>query len=82
MSDPTFVVRGDLGTMRWVIRLSHEGMGESPVGPRLAKGTPFPKEIGTHFEKKCDALRACEKWTDWYLGQPYLKKKRKAKYIA
>ena len=81
-SNPTFVVRGNLDKMGWEVRISHEGMGESPVGPRLAKGTPFPREIGVHFEKKSDALRACERWTDWYLGQPYLKKKRKAKYLA
>lgn len=84
MSKPTFVVRGDLGNLGWVVKLSHETMGEVPVGPRLAKGTRFPTEIGTSFENKSDALRACEVWDEWYFSQPYVKKapKQKAKYLA
>jgi len=68
---------------RWIIR-SQGALGEAPVGPRLAKGAPFPKEIGLIFEKKSDALRASVLWEEWYQGQPYVKKseKRKAKYLA
>lgn len=80
MSSPSFVVRKE--DIWWVVRLSHEGMGEMPVGPRLAKGTDFPRQIGTSFESQQDAEDAAEKWTEWYMSQPYLKKKRKAKYIA
>jgi hypothetical protein len=77
-----FVVRGDLGSLGWVVRFSHESMGEMPVGPRLAKGTRFPNEIGTHFEIKEDAKIACDRWSEWYHKQPYLSKKRKSKYVA
>lgn len=84
MSKTTFVVRADLGNLGWLVRLSHETMGEVPVGPRLAKGTRFPNEIGTFFENKSDALRACEVWDEWYFNQPYMKKPKKqtAKYLA
>ena len=84
MNEPAFVVRGDPDTFEWVVRMSHGAMGEVPVGPRLAKGTVFPRKIGVHFEKKCDALRACEKWEEWYFSQPSVKKPKKqsAKYLA
>ena len=84
MNKLTFVVRADLGNLGWVVKASHEEMGEIPVGPRLAKGTRFPTEIGTSFENKNDALRACEVWDEWYNNQPYVKKppKQKAKYLA
>lgn len=81
MSDLSFVVRGDLRNMGWIVRTQSE-LGEGPVGPRLAKGVRFPNEIGTSFENKSDALRACESWKEWYNSQPYLKKKRKTKYVA
>lgn len=82
MSDLSFVVRGDLFSMGWVVR-THSSMGEGAVGPRLAKGVRFPNEIGTSFENKSDALRASESWNDWYYSQPYNKKARKnMKYVA
>ena len=40
--------------MGWIVR-SQGPLGESPVGPRLAKGTRFPNEIGTSFDLKEDA---------------------------
>jgi hypothetical protein len=84
MSKLTFVVRSDLGNLGWIVKASHDEMGEIPVGPRLAKGTRFPNEIGTSFENKSDALRACSSWRDWYENQPYVKKApgKRAKYIA
>jgi len=82
MSESSFIVRASVGNLGWVVRYSHEGMGESPVGPRLAKGTRFPTEIGTHFDFKEDAEEACVSWEEWYNKQPYLSKKRKAKYVA
>jgi hypothetical protein len=79
MSDLNFVVRkGDEG---WVIRSQTE-LGENPVGPRLAKGTDFPSEFGLKFTDKREADAVAQKWTEWYHGQPYLKKKRKNKYLA
>jgi hypothetical protein len=77
----SFVVRGDLRSLGWVVKFSNL-IGEVPVGPRLAKGTAFPTEIGTHFEIKKDAEIACKSWDEWYHKQPYLSKKRKAKYVA
>ena len=79
-SDLTFVVRkGDEG---WVIR-SQSLLGEGAVGPRLAKGTNLPSEFGLKFDTKSEADLVCQKWRDWYHGQPYLKKKQKTlKYIA
>ncbi len=77
-----FVVRGDLRSLGWVVKFSHEAMGEMPVGPRLAKGTRFPNEIGINFEVKKDAEIACKRWDEWYNKQPYLSKKRKAKYVS
>lgn len=78
-SDITFVVRkGDEG---WVIR-SQSVLGEGPVGPRLAKGTDLPTEYGMRFNTKQEADAVCQKWKDWYYSQPYLKKKRKNKYLA
>ena len=83
MNNLSFVVRGDPDTFEWVVRMSHEAMGEVPVGPRLAKGTEFPRKIGVCFEKKTDALRACELWDEWYFAQPAVKKpKNKMKYLA
>lgn len=79
---PSFVVRGDPNNFGWQVRYSHQGMGEMPVGPRLAKGTRYPNEIGVLFEDKGDAERAAQQWETWYISQPYLSKKRKAKYIA
>lgn len=81
MSDITFVVRADLGNLGWVVR-SQSILGEGPVGPRLAKGSYFPTEIGTSFEIKEDAEIACKRWHEWYYGQSYLSKKRKNKYLA
>ena len=79
MSSLTFVVRkSDEG---WVIR-SQSLLGEGPVGPRLAKGTNFPSEFGLSFTDKREADAVAKKWSDWYHGQPYLKKKRKNKYLA
>ena len=79
MSSLTFVVRkSDQG---WVIR-SHGVLGDAPVGPRLAKGTPFPSEFGTKFSTKKDADVVCHNWNEWYKKQPYLKKKQKTKYLA
>lgn len=81
-SDVTFVVRPGLRNMGWQVR-SQTLLGEGAVGPRLAKGTRFPTEIGVDFENKTDALRACESWHDWYYSQPYLRKKQKTlKYVA
>ena len=79
-SDVTFIVRkSDMG---WVIR-SQTLLGEGPIGPRLAKGTEFPREFGMKFKTKAEADLVCEKWKEWYHGQPYLKKRQKAlKYIA
>jgi hypothetical protein len=81
MNDLTFVVRGNLRNMGWIVR-SQGPLGESPVGPRLAKGTRFPFEIGVDFDSKEDAERAAKEWDKWYYSQPYLKKKRPNKYIA
>jgi hypothetical protein len=81
MNDLTFVVRGDLRNMGWIVR-SQGPLGEGPVGPRLAKGTRFPLEIGINFDLKQDAEKAAEEWENWYYSQPYLKKKRPNKYIA
>lgn len=81
MNKLTFVVRGDLRNMGWIVR-SQGPLGESPVGPRLAKGTRFPNEIGTSFDIKEDAERAAIQWDKWYHSQPYLKKKQKTKYLA
>lgn len=53
-----------------------------PVGPRLSKGARYPNEIGTNFDIKEDAVIACERWAEWYNKQPYLSKKRKAKYVS
>jgi len=80
MSSLSFVVRkSDEG---WVIR-SQSLLGEGPVGPRLAKGTSFPSEFGLKFDTKAEADLVCQKWKDWYHGQPYTKNKQKAlKYIA
>lgn len=80
MSSLSFVVRkSDEG---WVIR-SQSLLGEGPVGPRLAKGTSFPSEFGLKFSDKIEADMVCQKWNDWYRGQPYTKSKQKAlKYIA
>ena len=50
-------------------------IGEGPVGPRLAKGTRFPFEIGVDFDSKADAEKAAEEWEKWYYSQPYLKRK-------
>ena len=79
MSSLAFVVRkGDEG---WVIR-SQNVLGESPIGPRLARGTNLPIEFGTKFNTKKEADMVAEKWSEWYHGQPYLKKKRNNKYLA
>ena len=67
--------------MGWTVKFLGV-LGESPIGPRLAKGGRYPSEIGTSFENKNDALRACEKWNEWYYSQPYLNKKQKTKYLA
>ena len=80
-SDLTFVVRPDLGNLGWIVR-SQTLLGEGPVGPRLAKGTRFPNEIGVHFDIKQDAENAAKSWSEWYYSQPYLSKKRPKKYIA
>lgn len=78
-NDLTFVVReSDEG---WVIR-SQSILGEGPVGSRLAKGTNLPTEYGVRFNTKQEAELVAKKWDDWYHGQPYLKKKRKNKYLA
>ena len=61
MNDLAFVVRGDLRNMGWIVR-SQGPLGEGPVGPRLAKGTRFPLEIGINFDLKQDAERAAEEW--------------------
>jgi hypothetical protein len=76
-----FFVRGDLENLGWVVRFSNL-CGDAPIGPRLAKGTSYPQDIGVFFEKKCGAQSACEKWNTWYHSQPYLMKKRKAKYVS
>lgn len=82
MSELSFVVRPGLRGMGWTVR-SHGVVGEGAIGPRLAKGTKFPMEIGIDFDIKQDAERAAEQWTEWYYSQPYLKKKQKTmKYIA
>lgn len=83
MSELTFVVRGDLRNMGWAVR-THSLLGEGAVGPRLAKGTRFPSEIGTSFDIKEDAEIACERWDEWYNSQPYFKshKKNNMKYVA
>lgn len=81
MNDLTFVVRGDLRDMGWIVR-AQGPLGESPVGPRLAKGTRFPTEIGVSFDLKSDAENAAIAWDKWYYSQPYLKKKRPNKYLA
>lgn len=80
-SELTFVVRADLGNLGWIVR-SQSLLGEGPVGPRLAKGTRFPNEIGVSFDLKEDAKIAAERWSEWYYSQPYLSKKRPKKYIA
>lgn len=81
MSDLIFVVRRKTNATGWIIR-SQSILGEKPVGPRLAKGTAFPSEFGLNFKTKVEAEQVAEKWNEWYHGQPYLKKKRKAKYVA
>jgi hypothetical protein len=79
MNDLTFVVRkGDKG---WVIK-SHRILGDGSVGPRLAKGTNFPSEYGLNFKTKEEADKTAKRWTEWYYGQKYLKKKRQTKYLA
>ena len=82
MNSPNFVVRPALGNLGGEVRFFHDGMGDMPVGPRLAKGSVYPTEIGTHFDFKGDAEDACKSWAKWYDDQPYLKKKTKAKYLA
>lgn len=81
MSDLTFVVRRKSDDKGWIIR-SQSVLGESPVGPRLAKGSAFPSEFGLIFNTKLEADMVAEKWSEWYYGQSYLKKKRKSKYLA
>jgi hypothetical protein len=80
MSDLTFVVRRQSDDKGWIIR-SQSVLGESPVGPRLAKGSDYP-EFGQVFKTKEEAEKVAVNWNDWYYGQPYLKKKRKSKYLA
>ena len=81
MSNPTFVARK--GKQGWTVALSHE-LGEMPVGPRLAKGTRFPREIGLSFKTKQETDEAADRWTEWYKSQPYVKKgmQKKIKYVA
>lgn len=79
MSELAFVVRK--GNKGWVIR-SQTILGESPVGPRLAKGTAFPQEFGLTFADRREAESVAKKWEEWYYGQSYLRKKRKSKYLA
>lgn len=79
--DLTFVVQPDLGNLGWIVR-SQGALGEGSVGPRLAKGTRFPMEIGVNFGNKQDAEKAAHDWHEWYYSQPYLSKKRKNKYLA
>jgi len=69
--------------MGWAVR-THSLMGEGAVGPRLAKGTRFPNEIGTFFDIKEDAEIACQRWHKWYYEQSYFKSSRKKnmKYVA
>jgi len=81
MSDLTFVVRRQSDDKGWIIR-SQGVLGESPVGPRLAKGSAYPSEFGLVFNTKSEADEMAQRWTDWYYGQSYLKKKRKSKYLA
>ena len=70
-----FVVReAELG---WTVRFSHEYMGEGPVGPRLARGTRYPSEIGVNFMEREDADAAALDWGEWYTGQPVLKNKKR-----
>ena len=77
----TFVVRRQSDDKGWIIR-SQGVLGESPVGPRLAKGTNFPSEFGMVFQDKREADTVAKKWEEWYYGQSYLRKKRKSKYLA
>jgi hypothetical protein len=73
MSD--FVVReGELG---WTVRFSHKYMGEGPIGPRLARGTRYPSEIGVNFLEREDAEVALREWDEWFTGQPVMKKKKR-----
>lgn len=81
MNDLAFVVRQKADGKGWIIR-SQSILGEGPVGPRLAKGSPYPSEFGLSFSTKSEADAVAEKWKEWYYGQKYLQKKRKAKYIA
>lgn len=81
MNSVTFVVRPKSNDTGWIIR-SHTILGEGPVGPRLAKGSEFPSEFGLTFKTKQEAEQVAERWNNWYHNQPYLKKKRKAKYLA
>lgn len=81
MSDLTFVVRKKSDGNGWIIR-SHSILGEGSVGPRLAKGSAYPSEFGLIFDTMAEAKETAQKWTDWYYGQNYLKKKRKSKYLA
>lgn len=82
MNSLTFVAKPAIRNMGWEVRIVQESMGEGAVGPRLAKGTRFPNEIGTSFDTEEDAKIAACRWAEWYNKQPYLTKKRKAKYIA
>ena len=81
MSDLTFVVRQKTNGTGWIIR-SQSALGEGAVGPRLAKGSAYPSEFGIIFDTIAEAKETAEEWTKWYYGQPYLKKKRKSKYLA
>jgi len=81
MSDLTFVVRKKSDGNGWIIR-SHNILGEGAVGPRLAKGSAYPSEFGLIFDTMAEAKETADKWTKWYYGQNYLKKKRKSKYLA
>lgn len=80
MSNLTFVVRQRNDGTGWIIR-SQGLLGEGAVGPRLAKGGEYP-EFGQVFKTREEAKKVANNWSDWYNGQAYLKKKRKAKYLA
>lgn len=80
MSDLTFVVRQKTNGTGWIIR-SQSVLGEGAVGPRLAKGSEYP-ELEQVFKTRSEAEKVAKNWTEWYYGQPYLKKKRKSKYLA
>lgn len=81
MSDLTFVVREKSDGKGWIIR-SQSLLGEGSVGPRLAKGSAYPSEFGLTFNTMAEAKEVAQRWTEWYYGQSYLKKKRNPKYIA